>query len=52
MKNESHQESVALRGDAQWKQLVNLQEQGVHRTNVETQEIAFCLCANRETIRL
>lgn len=49
-KNESHQESVALCGDAQWKQLVNLKEQGVHRTNVETQEMAFCLCANRETI--
>ena len=49
-KNESHQKSVALCGDAQWKQLVNLQEQGVHRTNVETQEMAFCLCANRETI--
>nr|DAU58994.1 MAG TPA: hypothetical protein [Caudoviricetes sp.] len=29
---------------------MNLQEQGVHRTNVETQEMAFCLCANRETI--
>ena len=50
MKNESHQRSVALRGDAQWKQLVNLQEQGVHRTVEKAQEMALNLCADRETI--
>lgn len=52
MKNESHQRSVALCGDAQRKQLVNLQEQGVHRTVEEAQEMALNLCADRETIMI
>ena len=41
---------MALCGDAQWKQLVNLQEQGVHKTVEKAQEMALNLCADRGTI--